>query len=151
MPPPGLRWRDAAIRLVLATVLLTGVALTAWDYRLIQQIYLPPEARAIDLRDDTLAKVRGARLFGAQAQFAELTLTPLSRDNAEWTYITAKQLLAFSPEPRVVEKLIESAVMLGHTDEALAQLQRFRAAFPAEHAKWAAELKTQPLLSAPGG
>ncbi len=149
--PPGRRWRDAAIRLVLATVLLTGVALTAWDYRLIQQIYLPPEARAIDLRDDTLAKVRGAWLFGAQAQFAELTLTPLSRDNAEWTYTTAKQLLAFSPEPRVVEKLIESAVMLGHTDEALAQLQRFRAAFPAEHAKWAAELKTQPLLSAPGG
>jgi hypothetical protein len=49
----------------------------------------------------------------------------------------ARQLLHFSPEPRVVEKLIESAVMLGRDDEARFYLLRFKAAFPKEHARWA--------------
>ena len=133
----------------MAGTLLSGVALAAWDYRVIQQIYLPAESRAAAYRDDTLAHVRGVWLFGAQAAFAELTLTPLTRDNAEWTYATATRLLAFSPEPRVAEKLIESAVMLGRTDEALQQLVRYKAAFPAEHAQWSVELKPQPVLAAP--
>ena len=48
----------------------------------------------------------------------------------------ALELLHYSPEPRVIEKLIESAVMLGRDDEALQYLARFRAAFPKEHASW---------------
>jgi len=140
-----------ALRVSLASVLLVGVALTALDYRAISQIYLPPEQRAAAYRDDTLGKVRQVWLFDQQALFAELTLTPLTAENAEWTYTTARQLLAFSPEPRVAEKLIESAVMLGRNDEALAQLLRYRAAFPADHARWAAELKPAPVLAASGG
>jgi len=42
-------------------------------------------------------------------------------------------------------------VMLGRNDEALAQLLRYRAAFPADHARWAAELKPVPVLAASGG
>ena len=42
-----------------------------------------------------------------------------------------------SPEPRVIEKVIESAMMLGRDDEALRFLARYRAAFPLEHALWA--------------
>jgi hypothetical protein len=37
----------------------------------------------------------------------------------------------------VAEKLIDSAVMLGRDDEALAFIASYRAAFPAEHDKWA--------------
>ena len=48
----------------------------------------------------------------------------------------ALELLHYSPEPRVIEKLIESAVMLGRDDEALQYLARYRAAFPQEHARW---------------
>mgnify|MGYP000334785991 CR=1 FL=1 len=40
--------------------------------------------------------------------------------------------------PRVIEALIESAVLLGRDDEALYYLQRYRAAFPERHARWAA-------------
>jgi hypothetical protein len=46
-------------------------------------------------------------------------------------------MLHYSPEPRVIEKLIESAVLLGKEDDALAYLARYRAAFPAEHGRWA--------------
>jgi len=48
----------------------------------------------------------------------------------------AIELLHYSPEPRVIEKVIESAVMLGRHDAALYCLLRYRAAFPKEHARW---------------
>ena len=48
----------------------------------------------------------------------------------------AQELLHFSPEARVVEKLIESAELLGLSDEAAAYRLRYRAAFPAAYAQW---------------
>jgi hypothetical protein len=38
----------------------------------------------------------------------------------------------------VVEKLIESAVLLGRDEEARFYLARYKAAYPQEHARWAA-------------
>lgn len=126
----------AAIRLVVATALLAAVAYAAWDYHRISQLYLAPQARDAAYRDDTLDKVRGSWLFRNQVRFAELTTTTLKPGNAQWTYDTATALLHYSPEPRVIEKVIESAVMLGRDDEALLHLVRYRAAFPEDHAKW---------------
>ncbi|WP_096666121.1 PglL family O-oligosaccharyltransferase [Polaromonas sp. AET17H-212] len=125
-----------AIRLVLAAALLTAVAYAAWDYHRISQIYLAPQARDPAYRDDTLEKVRGSWLFRNQVRFAELTTTALNRGNAQWTFDTATALLHYSPEPRVIEKVIESAVMLGRDDEALLHLVRYRAAFPGDYKKW---------------
>jgi O-antigen ligase len=125
-----------AIRLVLAAALLTAVAYAAWDYHRISQIYLAPQARDPAYRDDTLEKVRGSWLFRNQVRFAELTTTALNRGNAQWTFDTATGLLHYSPEPRVIEKVIESAVMLGRDDEALLHLVRYRAAFPGDYKKW---------------
>ncbi len=117
-----------------------------WDYHRISQIYLPPEARDAAYRDGTLAKIRASWLFARQVRFAELGITPLTPANAQWTFDTATALLHYSPEPRVAEKLIESAVMLGRDDEALAQLARFRAAFPADYARWARANARRPGL-----
>ena len=64
---------------------------------------------------------------------------------------TAIALLPFSPEPRVIEKVIESAVMLGRDDDAMFHLIRYRAAFDKDHARWAAALQPQPVLGRPGG
>jgi hypothetical protein len=124
-----------------AVALLALCAYVAWDYWRISQIYLPPTARHAAYQEDTLAKVQGSRLFRDQVQFAELTLTPLNEDNAVHIFALAKAMLHFSPEPRVVEKVIESAVMLHRDDEALFYLQRYKAAFPAQHARWSAALK----------
>ena len=116
---------------------LLGVAYAAWDYHRVSQIYLPTEQRAADYREDTLQKIRGSWLFRNQVRFAEFTTTELTPDNAAYLHAMAQELLHFSPEARVAEKLIESAVMLGRADEALFYLARYRAAFPQEHARWA--------------
>jgi O-antigen ligase len=122
----------------LGAVLLVFCIYANWDYHRISQIYLPAEQREAVYRDNTLGKINASWLFRSQVQFAELTTTSLTPQNADRLYGLALELLHFSPEPRVIEKLIESAVMLGRDDEARFHLVRFKAAFPDAHAKWAA-------------
>ncbi|HEY3048291.1 MAG TPA: Wzy polymerase domain-containing protein [Polaromonas sp.] len=124
------------LRVQAAIVLIAIAGYAAWDYHRISQIYRAPEARDAAYRDDTMAKIRNSWLFANQVRFAELSITPLTQANAQWTFDTATALLHYSPEPRVIEKVIESAVMLGRDDEALAHLARYRAAFPLDHARW---------------
>ncbi|MBX3659988.1 MAG: O-antigen ligase C-terminal domain-containing protein [Ramlibacter sp.] len=123
-------------RLVIASAALIGLTYVSWDYYRVTQIYLPREMRAEKYRDDTLAKVQDSWIFRRQVQFAELATTPLTRANAAHIAALAEQLLHFSPEPRVAEKLIESLVMLGRDNEAVRQMARFREAFPKEYANW---------------
>ena len=120
-----------------ATILIAIVAFAAWDYHRVSQIFLAPDSRSPAYRDNTMAKIRGSWLFSSQVRFAEFVTTPLTRDNAAHVNAMAHQLLHYSPEARVAEKLIESAVLLGRDDEALHYLVRYRAAFPAEYARWA--------------
>ncbi len=119
-----------------AAAVLALAVYAGWDYHRVSQIYLPPANRSPEWRDDPLSRVRDSWLFANQVRFAELTITPLTQENAAWAFETAGALLHYSPEPRVIEKLIESAVMLGRSDEALLQLARFRAAFPEAYASW---------------
>jgi O-antigen ligase len=121
----------------IAVAALIAIGYAGWDYRRISQIYTAPEMRDAAYRDDPLPLVKRSRLFRAYVDFAELTITPLTRANAQWTYAMAQAMLHYSPEPRVIEKLIESASMLGHRDVALAQAARYKAAFPREYAAWA--------------
>jgi hypothetical protein len=129
--PVAASWRLASAGVVLAAALFSG-----WQYQLASQIYLPAEQRLPAYREDTLRKIRDAWLFNDQILFAELTITPLTAANAQWTLEAARQLLHFSPEPRVIEKLIESAMLLKLDDEAAAHMQRYRAAFPKDYARW---------------
>lgn len=122
----------------LAGTLLAMVAYAEWDYRRVSQIYLSPEQRAQAYREDTLEKIKGSWLFSAQVRFAEFSLTKLTRENAVHLNAEAHELLHYSPEARVVEKLIESAVLLGRDDEARQFLLRYQAAYPQEYARWAA-------------
>jgi Virulence factor membrane-bound polymerase, C-terminal/O-Antigen ligase/Protein glycosylation ligase len=138
---PRGRTISSALTSSFAIVLIAVCAYAAWDYWRISQIYLAPDSRNAAYRDDTLTKIQNSWLFQSQVKFAELTITPLEQDNAAHTFALAKEMLHFSPEPRVVEKVIESATMLGREDEALFYLQRFKAAFPEQHARWSSALK----------
>ena len=132
--PPG---RPARHVLAAAGVLtLAATAYAAWDYHRVTQIYLPPAQRDPAYRENTLEKVSETQLFRRQADFAALSLTPLTPANALQIHAQSSELLHFSPEPRVIEKVIESAVMLRRDDEALRHLARYRAAFPLNHAQW---------------
>jgi hypothetical protein len=108
----------------------------AWDYWRISQLYVPADARTATYRDNTLEKVRGTVLFRDQVEFAELTTSEVVPENAAYLYAMAKRLLHFSPEPRVIQKLIASALQLGLNEEALYYQERFQAAFPEAHAAW---------------
>ncbi|MFC6281606.1 PglL family O-oligosaccharyltransferase [Polaromonas aquatica] len=133
----------------IAIFLIVSVIYAAWDYHRVSQIYLPPQERDVAYRDDTLSKIQGSWLYADQARFAQLMLTPLARENASWTFNTANALLHYSPEPRVIQKVIESAVMLGLNDVAMAHLARYKAAFPNEYAQWAKENSRYLPLKAP--
>ena len=109
----------------------------AWDYDRISQIYKSPDQLTAALRDNTLVKIADSRLFADQVHFAELTTTLLTQNNAAHLHALALDLLHFSPEPRVIEKLIESAALLGLEDEALYYAARYQAAFAESHAAWA--------------
>lgn len=144
-PAAGRRSLDAA-RALACCCWFAALAYAGWDYWRVSQIYLPPESRRPVWRDDPLVHARQSWLFAGQARFAELTLTTLDRSNAEWMLVEAEAALHFSPEPRVIERAIESATMLGQYDEAVLHLARYRVAFPADYAAWRKAQQTQPLL-----
>ncbi|NVM89223.1 O-antigen ligase [Variovorax sp. SG517] len=140
-----------ALSSLAAGVMLVVVGLAGWDYVRVSQIYLPPSERLPAYREDTLAKVRETWLFARQAEFAQLTLTTVTPVNAAEMHSLAQRVIHFSPEPRVIVKLIESAELLGRESEAQAQAQaeRFSDAFPQEFARWLKEADRDPQLAAP--
>ncbi len=135
IPPPRRAW-PAPVAWAAAAFLLALAAIMGRDYHRASQIYLPPAQRAPDYRTDTLARIQNTWLFRNQVRYAELTITPVTADNAHWVHAMALELLHFSPEPRVIEKLLESAPRLGLEDEALFHLHRYRAAFPEDYQRW---------------
>ncbi|MFH0132704.1 PglL family O-oligosaccharyltransferase [Variovorax sp. VaC1] len=132
------KWRKFSLvqTPVVAAALVAIVCYAGWDYTRISQLYLPHDERLPMYADDTLAKAKGSWLFARQVDFAELTLTAVTPANAAAVHALAERVLHFSPEPRVIVKLIESAEMLGHEDEARSQAERFRIAFPSDFARW---------------
>lgn len=131
-------WPMAAV-LGVGAVLVWGVcALAAWDYFRVSQLYKAHADRAAAYRDNVQSKVTGSVLFTSQLEFAQLTTTALNPANAQRLNRMARDLLHYSPEPRVIQMVIESAVMLGDDDQAAFHLKRYRLAYPDDYARWKA-------------
>jgi hypothetical protein len=128
---------QAAIKLI-AIALLAGTAYAAFDYHRISQIYLPPEQRSTLYAGDALAQAHKSWLFQKQARFAELVLTPVTPRSAPRVHALAQEMIHFSPEPRVIEALIESATALHRDDEARFHLARYKEVYPKDYAAWSA-------------
>ena len=135
-------WRASAIgppgRGAVSVALMLALVYAAWDYHRVSQLYASPDQRSILHSGRPLPRIGDSWLFRDQLAFAELSITPLTRENAPTTHARAMELLHYSPEPRVIEMALESAMWSGHEDQALWLLARFRAAFPAEAAQAAA-------------
>jgi O-antigen ligase len=121
----------------LGVLLLAFTAFAAFDYHRVSQIYLAPEERSSWYAADPLAAAKKSVFFQSHAKFAELQITPLSRETAPRVLQLSSELVHWSPEPRIIEKLIESSVMMGLDDVAAFHLQRYRVNYPAAHALWA--------------
>ena len=122
----------------VSVALTLALAYTAWDYHRVSQLYATPAQRSVLHRDQPLPRAGDSWLFRDQLAFAQLSITPLTRENAADMHALAMALLHYSPEPRVIEMALESAMWSGREDHAIWLLARLRAAFPAEAAKAAA-------------
>ncbi|CAN7382413.1 PglL family O-oligosaccharyltransferase [Acidovorax sp. LjRoot117] len=134
------RWVTGPAARAVATIVLLGACalggILAWDYYKVSLLYRPSSLRPPHFREDTMAKVSGTPFFSDQVDFALLSATTLTQDTAPQVLILARELLHFSPEPRVIELLIESAAMLGKDEEAEFHTKRYRLAYPTEYLRW---------------
>lgn len=125
-----------AVSSVAAAALIAIVGYAGWDYIRISQIYLSRDERLPQYEEHPLEKAQGSWLFANQVDFARLTLTTVTAANATEIHVLARRIVHFSPEPRVLVKLIESAELMGLHDEAQAEAQRFSVAFPRQYERW---------------
>ncbi len=112
--------------ITLACLLFLGCLYAAWDFNRVAQIYRAPAQRDAMYRDDPLAHAKASWLFRNQAEFAELTVQTVTTDNAQHVFTLASRLMHYSPEPRVVERLIDSAKLLGHDELAQTLSERLK-------------------------
>jgi len=134
---------------VIASVLALALLYSGWDYHRVSQLYTAPEQRSTFYRARPLPRIGDSWLFRDQIAFAELSITPLTHENAARTHALAMELLHYSPEPRVVKVAIQSALVLHRDDVALWLLARYRAAFPQEHESWSKGAGLSPPGTAP--
>lgn len=134
--PQATRTTSSTWRGVAAALILAGVTYVAWDYHRVSQLFVNSEERYPAYRYNTLAHAQQSWLFKDVVSFAETTTLPALRETAPRLLPTALAALHFSPEPRVIVKVIESATLLGQDELALAHMARFKAAFPDAYREW---------------
>lgn len=122
---PALQAPGLALR-ALAWTALGLIVLIGGDYQRVRQIYLPPAQRWALWQDDPWTAARRTVFFGPALRFAEVTTTAVNADNAAAMLQASQAMLHYSPEPRVVDKLIESAKRADRPD--LAQWHEARKA-----------------------
>ena len=104
--------------MLMAALLFLGCLYAAWDFNRVGQIYRQAASRDAAYRDNPLHHAKQSWLFKNQADFAELTTQTVTADNAAAIYPQARRLMHYSPEARVVQRVIDSGTLLGHDKEA---------------------------------
>jgi Virulence factor membrane-bound polymerase, C-terminal/O-Antigen ligase/Protein glycosylation ligase len=132
---------QAAIKFVAIGILCLAAYL-GYDYHRASQIYLDKAARSARYPSDApggaLGYAQQSWVYQRQARFAQLMITPVTPQTAAQVLTLALDLVHYSPEPRVIEPLIEAAVMLHFDDVAMYHLARYKAMYPQEYATWSA-------------
>jgi hypothetical protein len=110
--------------MLVAALLFIGCLYAAWDFNRVGQIYRQAASRDAAYRDNPLHHAKQSWLFKNQADFAELTTQTVTTDNAAELYPQALRLMHYSPEARVVQRVIDSGKLLGHDAQAQALTER---------------------------
>ena len=108
----------------VAAILFIGCLYASWDFNRVGQIYRQAASRDAAYRDNPLHHAKQSWLFKNQAEFAELTTQTITADNAAELYPQAERLMHYSPEARVVQRVIDSAKLLGHDAQAQTLTER---------------------------
>ncbi len=104
--------------MLVAALLFIGCLYAAWDFNRVGQIYRQAASRDAAYKDNPLHHAKQSWLFKNQADFAEVTTQTVTADNAAELYPQALRLMHYSPEARVVQRVIDSGTLLGHDKEA---------------------------------
>jgi hypothetical protein len=113
------------------------LALIAYNHAQVQQIYWPSQQRYSVWRDQALQVAQRAWFFRNTALFAKVTTTAVNEGNARAMLDDSLQVMHTSPEPRVIEKLLDSAQLLG--EDALYEVHKkhFQRVYPQAYLTWA--------------
>ena len=106
------------VPMLVAAVLFMGCLYAAWDFNRVGQIYRPAASRDEAYQDNPLHHAKQSWLFKNQADFAELTTQAVTANNAAELYPQALRLMHYSPEARVVQRVIDSGKLLGYDEQA---------------------------------
>ena len=119
--PAGARWLEARARAVqMAGGLgLLLICLITWDYQRVRQIYLPAAQRSVLWREDPWAAANQTWFFGDAVRFAKVTSHTVTQENAQEMLSEGLATMHYSPEPKVIDKVVDSARLSGQ--EALAR------------------------------
>ncbi|WP_439520536.1 Wzy polymerase domain-containing protein [Hydrogenophaga sp.] len=128
--------KTALGRCMVSALLVAGLALVAWDYVKVSQLYLPDRLRLASYREDTFNKSRTTVLFQSHVLIAQIVATDLDASNAELILAGALASLHVAPDSRIIRRVIEAATLLGKDDLAKLHEARYRAAWPKQYEEW---------------
>ena len=127
--------RNMANTLSIAGIAVVGACtFIAVDYARVRQIFIPASQRWSFWPGDAMAQAKSSLFFGTTAEFAAFVLTPVTPDNAARMLQTGENMLHYSPEPQVIRKVIQAALMVGDVATAERHQALMNAAFPEESA-----------------
>ena len=116
----------------VGTAIVAAAAFIAVDYSRVRQIFLAENQRTTFWSGDALSVAKSSLVFRATADFAEFSLTPVTPENAAHMLQTGLHMLHYSPEPKVIRKVIAAADLVGDTSTAERHRSLMKTAFPAE-------------------
>lgn len=114
-PLPWLGSSKYTLQALACGVLVLGV-LVGLDYQRARQVYLPAAQRWAIWAQDPWAAAGRTLFFGQSVRFATVTTTAVTAANAPAMLEESLAMLHYSPEPRVIDKLIESARLTGQLE-----------------------------------
>jgi hypothetical protein len=127
----------ARLKPALATLAVLALGWAGADYwRVSQAFFVPASMRQASSWGGLQSQAKNSWLFAAQVEFAELVTTPVTPANAPAIHALALRVLHYSPEPRVIEKLLDSARLTGLDADVTLFADRYARANPKEHARW---------------
>jgi len=135
----GTRARAAGAVAALALAGFCWVA--AQSYERVSRLYSFEAARAAVFDPFNELQYHDIFLFVNEVAFSRLSM-PVQNGRPQDQYALAQQLLHYSAEPRVIERVLESAQRLGRADEVAFYKARYAQAFPERFIEW---LAMQPL------
>lgn len=129
--------RARAMGAVAALALAGFCGVVAQSYERVSRLYSIEAARAVVFDPFNELQYHDIFLFVNEVAFSRLSL-PVQNGRPEDQYALAQQLLHYSAEPRVIERVLESAQLLGRADEVAFYKARYAQAFPERFIEWLA-------------